>query len=179
MTRQVALLRGINVGRSKRVGMADLRESVEALGYDDVRTYLQSGNVVFTGKDGRPERAAQKIEDQLAERLGLDVRVLVRTRDELAEVIDRNPLSEIASDPRRLLVAFLSSSPDPKRLRDVDPADFEPDAFAVGAREIYLWCPDGFHATKLGHAFWEKQLQLTATARNWNTVTKLLALADG
>jgi uncharacterized protein (DUF1697 family) len=174
--RQVALLRGINLGRSKRIAMADLRALVEGLGYADVRTHLQSGNVLLT-TSASPARAAKAIEGALDAELGVDVRVLVRTDDELASVVDRNPLGDVATDPARLLVTFLSGRPDPKRLRALDPADFEPDVFRAGAREIYVWCPNGYAGTKLTHAFWEKQLGLTGTARNWRTVTKLLELA--
>jgi uncharacterized protein (DUF1697 family) len=177
MTRQIALLRGVNVGGNNMVAMAVLRELLRGLGYEDVRTHLQSGNAVFTVATA-PEQAAREIEDQLVGRLGLRVPVLVRTRDELAEVVAANPLGEATSEPARLLVNFLSHEPDPELLGELDPADFEPETFGAGAREIYVWCPDGVRATRLGYAFWEKRLKLTATARNWNTVTRLLALAD-
>jgi uncharacterized protein (DUF1697 family) len=176
-THQVALLRGINLGRSKRIAMADLRALVEALGYEDVRTHLQSGNVVYKAPVP-PAQAGNAIEGALGSKLGMDVRVLVRTDKDLASVVDRNPLADVATDPTRLLVTFLSGKPDPKRLRALDPGDFEPDVFRAGDREIYVWCPNGVGKTMLGHAFWERYLGLTATARNWNTVTKLLALAD-
>src|SRR5205814_433255 len=169
-------LRGINIGRSKRIAMADLRALVEGLGYEDVRTHLQSGNVVFSTSVSQAQ-AARAIEGALDAEFGMDVRVLVRTDGELASVVDRNPLGDVATDPSRLLVTFLSARPDQKRLRDLDPADFEPDVFRAGDREIYVWCPNGYAGTRLNHAFWEKQLVLTGTARNWRTVTKLLELA--
>ncbi len=174
--RQVALLRGINLGRSKRIAMADLRKLVEGLGYKDVRTHLQSGNVVFT-TGASPARAAKAIEAELDSRLGMDVRVLIRTDRELARVVDRNPLGDVMTDPTRLFVTFLSAKPDAKRVRGVDLSEFEPDAFRVADREVYVWCPNGYAGTKLNHAFWEKQLGLTGTARNWRTVTRLLELA--
>ncbi len=174
--RQIALLRGVNVGANNRVPMARLRELMEELGYEGVRTHLQSGNALFTAAGTPPARAAQEIEGQLARHLGLGVRVLVRTGDELARVIAANPLPEAVSEPARLLVNFLSQAPDPERLRALDPADFEPDIFGVGEREIYVWCPEGVRATKLSYAFWEKRLGVVATARNWNTVTRLGAL---
>jgi uncharacterized protein (DUF1697 family) len=177
VTRQVALLRGVNVGGNNMVAMADLRELLGALGCADVRTHLQSGNAVFTAATP-PALSARAIEDQLVGSLGLRVPVLVRTRDELAEVVAANPLTEATSEPARLLVNFLSREPDRDLLGELDPADFEPETFGVGAREIYVWCPDGVRATKLGYSFWEKRLKVTATARNWNTVTRLLALAD-
>jgi uncharacterized protein (DUF1697 family) len=177
MTRLVALLRGINVGRHNRVGMSQVRELMDGLGYDGVRTHLQSGNVVFT-TGSPPERAAQEIADRLAHELGFMVRVLVRTRDELAQVVKRDPLAAVASDPARYLVTFLSAAPDRRRLSALDAADYEPDVFRLVGREIYSWYPNGVHATKLTNSFWEKQLGVTGTARNWNTVTRLLALAD-
>jgi len=175
--RQIAFLRGINVGRNKRIAMSALRSLVEELGYEDVRTHLQSGNVVFT-TSASPGRAAKAMEDELAAKLGISVRVLVRTDKELAGVVDRNPLGDVATDPTRLLVTFLSGRPDPARLRGLDPADYGPDVYRVRDREVYVWCPNGLAASKLGHAFWEKRLELTATGRNWRTVTRLLELAQ-
>jgi uncharacterized protein (DUF1697 family) len=175
-TRQVALLRGINLAGRARVEMPRLREVIEALGYRDVRTHLQSGNVVFTSERA-PEKAAREIEGAVAEHL-ISVPVLVRTRDELAKIVERDPLGDVATDPRRYLVTFLSAPPDRRRLRDLDASDFEPEAFHVAGREAYVWSPGGVRASRLSYAFWEKQFGLTATARNWNTVTKLLALAD-
>ncbi len=156
--------------------MARLREVIEALGYRDVRTHLQSGNVVFTSERA-PEQAAREIEGAVAEHL-ISVPVLVRTRDELAKIVERNPLGDVASDPKRYLVTFLSAPPDRGRLRELDAAAFEPEVFRVVGREAYVWSPGGVRASQLSYAFWEKHFQLTATARNWNTVTKLLTLAD-
>ena len=176
MTTQVALLRGINLAGRARVEMARLREVIEALGYRDVRTHLQSGNVLFSSERA-PEEAARDIEAAVAEHL-IPVPVLVRTRDELAKVVERNPLGDVATDPRRYLVTFLSASPDSRRVRELDAGDFEPEVFHVAGREAYVWSPSGVRASRLSYAFWEKHFGLTATARNWNTVTKLLALAD-
>ena len=174
--RQVALLRGINLARNKRIAMADLRAVVEGLGYGEVRTHLQSGNVVFKTADS-PARAGRAIEGELDAKLGMEVRVLIRTDRELARVVERNPLGDLMTDPARLLVTFLSAEPDAKRVRGIDPSEFEPDAFRIADREVYVWCPNGYAGTKLNHAFWEKQLGVTGTARNWRTVTRLLELA--
>ena len=179
MARHIALLRGINVGGHNLVAMARLREMMEGLGYHDVITHLQSGNVVFTAKAAAPAGEIRKIEAELLASFGFPVRVVVRTRSELATVAGDNPLAEIASDPSRMMVAFLSSAPDPARLKDIDSAVFKPDLFSIRGREIYLWYPQGAHATKLTNTLFEKRLQVTATTRNWNTVTKLLALAGG
>ncbi|MGH2854925.1 MAG: DUF1697 domain-containing protein [Solirubrobacteraceae bacterium] len=176
--RKIALLRGVNVGGNNKVPMAHLRELMGELGYEDVRTHLQSGNAVFTAPGTPPERAAQDIEGQLTRSLGLNVRVLVRTARELARVVAANPLPEAVSEPSRLLVTFLSAAPAPELLRELDPADFEPDCFGVGEREVYVWCPEGVRTITLSYAFWEKRFGVVATARNWNTVTRLLALAE-
>jgi uncharacterized protein (DUF1697 family) len=177
MTRQVALLRGINVGGHNRVAMAQLRELIESLGNGDVRTHLQSGNVVFTGA-ATPDRAAADIEALIAERLGLRLRVLVRTRDELAAVVDGNPLAATAGDPARLIVLFLSAPPDPALLQAIDPAPYEPERLAACGREIHVWCANGVQGSRLLQVLSERRLGVTVTARNWRTVTRLLALAS-
>lgn len=177
--RQIALLRGVNVGGNNRVPMAHLRELLGELGYGDVRTHLQSGNAVFIAPGTTPKQAAREIEDALARSLGLGIRVLVRTAAELERVVGANPLPEAVSEPSRLLVTFLSAPPDPERLRELESGDFEPDLFGFGEREIYVWCPEGVRAIKLSYAFFEKHFGVVATARNWNTVTKLLELARG
>ena len=177
MQRHIGLLRGINVGGRTKIGMAQLRELLEQLGFEQVRTHLQSGNIVFTA-DSSPENSASVIESGIAERFGSAIPLLIRTRDELARIIDDNPLRDIATDRAKLLVLFLSAEPARQRIEATEPSDFYPDVFELGAREIYLWHPNGVRATKLSQVFWEKQLGLTTTARNWNTVTKLLALAD-
>jgi uncharacterized protein (DUF1697 family) len=177
LARQVALLRGINVGKHRRVAMADLRGLLEELGYEDVTTYLQSGNVVLTS-----ELAAAELEHELEQaieaRLGVDPPVLVRTRDELAAVVARDPFGDVADDPKRYLVSFLSAEPDPARVRTLEEIEIAPDRFVVSGREIYAWHPNGLQRSRLAPALTDKRLGVTATARNWNTVTKLLALAD-
>jgi uncharacterized protein (DUF1697 family) len=177
VSRQIALLRGVNVGGNNKVPMAHLRELLRELGYEEVRTHLQSGNAVFTAAGMPPEQVAQEIEDVLASSLGLGIRVLVRTAEELARVVSANPLPEAVAEPSRLLVTFLSAPPDPERLGELDPVDFEPDLFGFGEREIYVWCPEGVRTIRLSYAFFEKRFGVVATARNWNTVTKLLELA--
>ena len=157
--------------------MADLREMIHALGYRDVKTLLQSGNVVFTASEGTGT-VARLIEDRLARDAGIDVDVLVRTRSEIAKVVARNPLRKQVTDPKRYLVVFLSTKPKPGLLREIDPARFEPERFEVDGKEIYVWLPKGVHKARLTHAFWEKRLDVTATSRNWSTVEKLLAMAD-
>ena len=114
-----------------------------------------------------------------AEEIGLAAKVLVRTRAELERAIAANPLLDVADgNHARLLVTFLSHAPDREAVSELAPAEFEPDVFAVGEREIYVWYPDGVRATRLSNAFWERRLGVVATGRNWRTVTRLLELLD-
>jgi uncharacterized protein (DUF1697 family) len=175
--RFAALIRGINVGGKKKIAMADLRDLLSTLGYTDVATLLQSGNAVFSAPRGRPDRLAKQIEDAIRAELGLDVRCLVRTAAELRAVVDADPFTGVASDGSRYLALFLSAAPDKGRLAEHDPTTLAPDHIRLGERVIYHWCPDGFLAAPDVSGFVEKRLGLTVTGRNWNTVTKLSALA--
>ena len=177
MATHVALLRGINVGGHQRIAMADLRTLLEGLGHAEVSTFLQSGNALFSSRRKDDVRLAAEIEQAIARRLKLTVRCLVRRREELQRVVDRNPLPSRAGDPARLLVTFLSDKPDRALLRAIEPRAFLPEEFGAGERELYVWSPGGVRDSKLTHAFFEKKLGgLVATSRNWNTVTRLLAL---
>jgi uncharacterized protein (DUF1697 family) len=174
--RHVALFRGINVGRAKRVAMVDLRALVERLGFGDVRTLLNSGNVVFTTARAAAGAAGAGIEKALATELGVSARVTVLTAAELAAAVAKNPLLEIADDPSRLLVAFLANPSDRSKLRPLTEQDWAPEALAVGARVAYLWCPNGVLASPLAEAV-NRVLGDAVTARNWATVLKLHAQA--
>lgn len=177
MARQIALLRGINLGAARRVSMPELRELLTGLGYGDVRTLLQSGNVVLTS-DAAPEALARDLERQIADGLGAETPVVVRTRDELADVIARDPFGDIADDPRRYQVSFLAGEPDPEGVRELEAADLAPERVEVSGREVYAWHPEGIQRSPLARLVTDERLGVVATARNWNTVTKLLALAD-
>ncbi len=178
MTRQVALLRGINVGGHRKVPMARLRELLGELGYEDVRTYVQSGNVALTGPDQSSDALQATLARQLEEAFGFDVAVLARTRDELAAIIAHNPLGELATDPARHHVLFLSAAPAAERLAAIEAEAFAPDVLVHRAREIYLWTPDGIRDSKLAQRLTDRRLGVTVTARNWRTVERLLTLAD-
>jgi uncharacterized protein (DUF1697 family) len=176
--RYVALLRGINVGRAKRDAMADQRALVEALGYGDVRTLLNSGNVVFTAPRTTADAAAARIEQALLARLGVASRVTVLSSATLAAVVAENPLLDVADDPSRLLVAVPASAADHARLDPLAAQSWEPEVLAIGGRVAYLWCPTGIlesrAATALGTTLGD-----AVTTRNWATMTKLHALVTG
>jgi uncharacterized protein (DUF1697 family) len=185
--RYVALLRGINVGRNKQLPMAELKRVLEGLGYADVTTYLRSGQAVFSADKAATataaERLAADIDDAITAQLGMDVRVVVRTRAELAALLKANPFTDREADPTRLFCVFLSHKLTKPELADLDPATYEPEQFALarGGRDIYLWLPNGMGVSVLGAVKWERvsgQKDLVATARNWRTTMKLLELLD-
>ncbi len=177
MARQIALLRGINVGGHRKVPMAELRELMARLGLRDVRTYVQSGNAVFTGPDGPETEVAGRLEAEIEATFGVSVPVMIRSREEMAGVVAANPLGSVATDPARHLVLFLHEPVDPERVAGIDPADFTPEAFRVLGREIFLWAPEGVRDSRVIKALSEKRLGAAGTARNWRTVEKLLAMA--
>jgi len=174
----VALLRGINVGTAKRVAMADLRALLEELGHGDVRTLLNSGNVVFTRSASAKGDLARQIEKSLLARTGVSARVLTRTADELARAVAKNPLLEVATEPSRHLVAFLYSPLEQAKLKPLLAADWKAERIAAGPGVAYLWCPHGILDTPLTKAL-DRALGNGVTARNWATTGKLLALARG
>ena len=178
MARQVVFLRGINLGSRNRVAMPKLRELLESAGFEDVQTYLQSGNVVVSTTDS-PAQVASKVERQIADEFGLDIKVVVRRRAELAKVVERNPLGKVATNPKRYQVSFLAAKPAAEAVRKLESLAAESEQFVVIGREIYAWHPDGVARSKLWSALAGPGLGVTATARNWTTVTKLLELADG
>jgi uncharacterized protein (DUF1697 family) len=176
VTTSIVFLRGINLGK-RRVQMATLRELLTGNGHDNVRTLLQSGNVVLDSRS-TGTRLERELEHQLAAGLGFQVDVFVRTCDEIADVLDRNPLASVATDPAKYLVTFLRSKLDAAVVRRLRALDLAPEAVAVSGREIYSWHPDGLARSELVKHLSERSLGVTASGRNWRTVTKLLELAD-
>ena len=176
MPRYVALLRGINLGSRNRVSMPELRELLTAAGYGDVATLLQSGNVVLTSRVGA-RRLERDLQARIADALGVDTPVIVRTRDELAAVVERDPLGDVADDPKRLQVTFLAEEPSEEVARELAAADVAPERLELIGRELYTWHPGGIQRSKAERLRTSKRVP-TGTARNWSTVTKLLELAD-
>jgi uncharacterized protein (DUF1697 family) len=174
MPRQVALLRGINVGGSKKVAMATLREVFAGLGLSEIKTYVNSGNVVFSGR----KASVVKLERAIADEFGFEVPVVIRTRDEIADVVAANPLQAVATNPARYLVLFADREIDPERTSHLDLDALAPEVFALRGREAYLWLPNGVQSSKLVRGTSDKRLGVMVTGRNWRTVEQLLALAD-
>jgi uncharacterized protein (DUF1697 family) len=173
-----ALLRGINLGGHKIVKMDQLRKTFDELGFEDVKTYIQSGNVIFKASAQTPENLAKRIEEKILHQFGFPVPVIVKTADEIGEVICNNPLlKEKGIDLSKLHVTFLSRSPGKGTLRTLDAVPAAPDQFRCSGRAVYLHCPNGYHASKLTNNVLEKLLKVGTTTRNWKTVNKLWEMA--
>jgi uncharacterized protein (DUF1697 family) len=175
--RQIVLLRGINLGARNRIAMPALRGSLARAGLEDVRTYLQSGNAVLSSPLA-PDKLAAQVGRLITAEFGLDIAVVVRTRDELAKVVARNPLGKMAKDPKRYQVSFLSQELPPEQLEMLAELAVESERFVAVGRELYAWHPEGVARSKLWNRLAGSGLGVTATARNWTTVTSLLEMAD-
>lgn len=176
MARAIALLRGINLGSRNRVSMPDLRAALEEAGYEGVETLVQSGNIVLTSAK-KPATLEREIGKVVAG-LGVDCAVVVRTRDELADVIERNPFPDGPSTPKLFQVTFFSGEPPAEAVSKLVAQDYGDERVEVSGREAYAWHPNGIQKSKLAREL-GKALRAEGTARNWNTVTKLLEMADG
>jgi uncharacterized protein (DUF1697 family) len=176
---QIALIRGINVGTAKRVAMAELREMLTGLGYTDVRTLLNSGNAIFGSTDSVAEVTAA-IEHGLATVLGVPAQVLVRTRAQVEAAMAADPLADLATDGAKHFLGFLVGRPSPAAVADVaelaDDADNAPDIARLIDGHLYLWCPNGISKATFAKVNWDKKLGTAVTMRNWNTLSKLVAL---
>jgi uncharacterized protein (DUF1697 family) len=176
-TRYVALLRGINVGRARQVGMPRLAELLGCRGHGNVRTHLRSGNVVLDSPLGEAELVAD-LTGAIEEEFGFAVPVVVRTGTELAAVVAGDPFASMATDPARYLVTFLPEPPAADRVDALPPVEGGGE-YLVRGRELYLWLPDGIANTPLAAWKWDRLLGVAGTARNWNTVTRLGELTAG
>jgi uncharacterized protein (DUF1697 family) len=170
----VALLRGINVGKAKRVAMSELRALCESLGYGSVQTLLNSGNIVFSAPRA-DARAAARIQKEIASQLGVDSRVLVLTGSELDTVVAENPLSECEESPSRFLVTVLGRDADRGRIEELAAQSWGAERMSLGSHAAYLWCANGILESKAALAL-GKVVGAAGTSRNWTTIRKLQAL---
>lgn len=177
MERRVLLLRGINLGPNRRVPMAELRALLSGAGLHDVRTYVQSGNVVVSS-DEPPDELDRRVERLLVDRFGFEVPVIVRTRDELAAVVERNPLGEVATEPKRYQVSFLDAELPDGVAEQLAGAAAPAERLVCHRRELYAWHPGGVARSKLWAKLAGSGLGVKATSRNWTTVETLLRMAD-
>jgi uncharacterized protein (DUF1697 family) len=166
------LLRGINVGGNNKIAMSDLKALLAELGYEDIKTILNSGNAVVETTDSAA-KAESRVCEAIASTLKLKIEVMARTHKELAAVVKADPLGKLATNPSHYAVAFLRKAPPKNALDSLDPEAYAPECWKLVGRELFIWYANGQAKTKLVGTFWEKQLKMAATARNWNTVVKL------
>ena len=174
----VALLRGINVGGKNKLPMADLVAIFREAGCDDVRTYIQSGNVVFRAGPALVGDIPSLISTSIMDQFGYRIPLVTRTASEFQRIVQANPFAEIGAEANKLHVLFLADLPDRARVEALDPNRSPGDEFAVLGREIYLHCPNGVARTKLTNAYFDSGLSTTSTSRNWRTVGKLLEMVN-
>jgi uncharacterized protein (DUF1697 family) len=177
MAQHILLLRGINIGSRNRVAMPRLRDALSEAGFEDVRTYLQSGNVVVSSSAKAADviRTTRRV---ITQEFGLEIAVVARTRAQIAKVVELNPLGKVAKNPKRYQVSFLESKPSAEIVRRVEDAAAPQERVVAHGREIYAWHPEGAARSRLWALLAGQSLGVTATARNWTTVESLLALAD-
>jgi uncharacterized protein (DUF1697 family) len=174
----LSLLRGINIGGHKKIKMSDLKELYESLGFGQVTTYIQSGNVLFSAETNEAEvELTSRISNAIKERFGFEVPVVIRTKEEILQIVAQNPFTEEAKTaPDKLVVMFLGSVPDTTTLEKIKTKITDNSRYAFIGNTLYFFYPDGYGQTKWHSNFFEKQLRTTVTARNWTTTCKLAEL---
>lgn len=179
MKTYISILRGINVSGQKKILMIDLKALYESLALENVTTYIQSGNVIFkTNLELPNEELAKKIEQSVYEKYNFDVPVVIRSMEEIENVISANPfLKERDINTEKLHVTFLADAPRKASLESLKNCDYPPDRFVIIGKEVFLHCPGRYGETKLSNKFFENQLKVSATTRNWKTINKLLEIA--
>jgi uncharacterized protein (DUF1697 family) len=175
VTRVAALLQGVNLAGKRRVSMPELQAHLTELGYEDLTTYLASGNIALAGSSA-PATLERELTRAIGEWSGIEIPVLVRTHEELARVVELDPLGGVADNPSRYLVGFLSKPPSEPAVEALESLAAGSERVVLHGRELYTWHPDGAGRSKLAAALNSRKLGVTVTARNWNTVAKLLEL---
>ena len=175
----IALLRGINVGPHKRMKMEKLRASCEALGCQQVKTYIQSGNVVLQAAKLSASSLAKRIQERIVADFGFSSDVILRTREEMQKIVNRNPLlKEPGIDSSKLNIVFLSEAPAPSAVKRLEALTLAPDRVRVSGKEIYFYFPNGVSGSSLWKHNLDRMLSVASTMRNWNTVNKLNEMAS-
>jgi len=179
MNTYISILRGINIGGHKKIKMDALRQMYTNLGYTEVQSYIQSGNVTFNSSETNILDIEKIISEKILQTFGFEVTVLIITADEFRNAIKTNPFQkDTLKDPAFMHLTFLSCIPENNLQDSISPADYLPDEFRIIGRTIYIYCPNGYGNTKITNNFFENKLKLTATTRNLKTCTELLSMAE-
>ena len=168
------MLRGINVSGQKKISMIDLKKLFESLGFKNVRTYIQSGNVIFEDSSRDILKIRNKIEKKIKETFGFEVVIIIRTTKELLKIIENNPFSKKVEG---VYVSFLSNKSGEFDIKEINKFKDKSEEFVIFSKEVYFYCPNGYGRTKLNNNFFEKKLKVSATTRNWKTVNALCVMS--
>tara|TARA_R110002020_G_scaffold109370_2_gene252993 strand:+ start:1926 stop:2462 length:537 start_codon:yes stop_codon:yes gene_type:complete len=177
MKKYIALLRGMNVSGHKKIKMAELKELLKEIGFDDVQTYIQSGNVIFNAEPSKNSVLAEKIKVAIKRKFDFDVPVLVKNREELQEIFDSNPIDEKV-DIKNQYFILLGQNPAEEKINALNPSDYLPEEFFITPSCVYLNCSNGYGNTKCNNNFFEQKLKVEATTRNYKTLANLLELSS-
>jgi uncharacterized protein (DUF1697 family) len=179
MTKFIVLLRGINVSGQKQIKMPALKLLFEEKGFSGVETYIQSGNVIFSGKEKSSEKFEQKISSAIKKKFGFDVQVIVLTPEEIEYVLNNNPFfKKQKTNPDSVYVTFLSEEPSSIHVKKLREVNYNPEEYFIDGKTIYVFLPNGYGRAKLNNNFFESKLKILATTRNWKTVNKLFELSE-
>jgi len=173
----ISLLRGINVGGHNKILMKDLTEMFIKTGFEGVKTYIQSGNIIFKYDSKETSELEQTIHEAISKTFQLDVPVIIRTSEQFEALANQNPFMNNDPDPKSLHLALLQREPEKRLVDALSTYQIGNDQFKLIGQDIYLFCPDGFGKTKLSNTFWDQKLKTISTIRNWKTIQELNALA--
>jgi uncharacterized protein (DUF1697 family) len=178
METKIAILRGINVGGKRKILMADLKKMLQDMGYQNIQTYIQSGNLIFEVNEKLENKEiTQKIENTILEKFNFEVPVIILSSDEIENAIRNNPYYKTNTDINKLHLTFLNEEPEKDKKEEIESFDFAPDQFKIIGKNAFIYCKDSYHKSKLTNNFFEKKLEVKATTRNWKTVLKLWELS--
>lgn len=178
MSVYIALLRGINVSGQKKIKMVDLRAHLAELPFENIQTYIQSGNIIFEHLPADHAVLEQMIHDKIQEKYGFDVPVLIKTAEELNHVLTHVPFEEeIESEPKKIYFTFLDEEASPDRIETLAEVNYHPEKYVIEGKNIYFYSPTGYGRAKMSNNFFEKKLKVSATTRNLRTTRILFEMA--
>lgn len=178
MDNLVAFLRGVNISGHNMINMKDLADLLTKSGFEGVKTYIQSGNIIFSSTGNLSDSdIATKIENEILTKFKLKIKVIIRSEKELSGLSSRNPFLKAENfDPSKMAVNFLHEAPPAEGIEKIKDVDYPPDKFKISGREIFVYCPNGFGRTKLYTNFFEKKMGVSGTSRNWRTIITLIEM---
>ena len=178
MEAKIAILRGINVGGKRKILMADLKILMQDLGYENIQTYIQSGNLIFeAGEKQQNDQLAENIESAILKQFNFEVPVIVLSKNEIESAIANNPFYTAEADINKLHLTFLNKIPEQDKQEQLETVNYKPDQFKIMGKNVFLYCEGSYHKSKLTNDFFERKLKVKATTRNWKTVLKLWELS--